>query len=104
MSAIKNKIAIRPAVVIEVLKLSGVLVAISSARAPPWTFSRPPQVSAWECSSGQSRALKRKYFSSYFHLAPRISGALAICLSGRIPEFLAWLLSDFVLQNGCNLG
>ena len=41
--------------------------------------------------------------NEFFH-APRVSGRLAVCLSGRIPEFLAWPLSDFALQNGCNLG
>ena len=41
--------------------------------------------------------------NEFFH-ARRISGRLAICLSGRIPEFLSWPLSDFALQNCCNLG
>ena len=39
-----------------------------------------------------------------FHFARRISGQLAVCLSGRIPEFLAWPPSDFALQNCCNVG
>ena len=48
-------------------------------------------------------ALKPVTFRA-FHLARRINGPPAVCLSGRIPEFLAWTLSDFALQNGCNLG
>ena len=42
--------------------------------------------------------------NEFFHVARRINGPLADCLSGQIPEFLAWPPSDFALQNCCNLG
>lgn len=41
---------------------------------------------------------KEQNEKNLFHVVRRISGQLAACLSGLIPEFLAWHLPDFALQ------
>src|SRR6266481_2243000 len=66
-------------------------------------FSRPLQESARKCNNWQSSGLKREISFFIFHLVRRLNGRRAVCLSGRIPEFLAWPPSDFALQKRLQL-
>jgi hypothetical protein len=86
------------------MKLSVALVAPSFAQASLSFLKADAGVGLGMQQLAKQRLKAGNIFLHVFTSLRRISGRLAVCLSGRIPEFLAWPLSVFALQNECNLG